>query len=122
MNKQLRIPFPDYTPEEQERDAAGLKLNEIYFMKVKGEWGALMPRKYGNVIFNAGKTPFVEFVKGIIEDYPFYKLRCVQNEGIAEKIAEYQDAAMLRDAASHKQAAPALRGSLLVSRGMDEGR
>ena len=65
---------------------------------------------------------FVEFVKGIIEDYPFYKLRCVQNEGIAEKIAEYQDAAMLRDAALHKQAAPAVRGSLPVSRGMDEGR
>lgn len=35
---------------------------------------------------------------------------------------EYQDAAMLRDAALHKQAAPAVRGSLPVSRGMDEGR
>lgn len=89
-NKQFRIDFPDYPAKEQERDASKLKINEIYLSKVNGEWGAIMLRKYGTVVFNAGKTPFAKFVKGIIEDYPEHKLRCVRNYGIDEKIAQQQ--------------------------------
>ena len=88
--KELRIDFPDYTAKDQERDALGLKYNEIYLSKVNGEWGAYMPRKKGDIVMNAGKVPFIEFVKGIIEDFPNYRLRCVKNYGIDEKIAFYQ--------------------------------
>lgn len=88
--KQLRIDFPDYSAEEQERDANRFKPNEIYLSRVNGEWGAVMLRKYGAVVFNAGNTPFIDFVQGIMEDYPDFKLRCVKNFGINEKIAQYQ--------------------------------
>jgi hypothetical protein len=76
---------------------------EIYMMKVNGEWGALMPRKRGSIVFMAGNTSFVDFVQGIMEDYPSFKLRCVNNEGIAAKIAEHQKAERIMQQASSEQ-------------------
>lgn len=45
--------------------------------------------------YKAGKCPmisyapndkFIDFVKGLREDYPDFKLRCVVNDGITEKV------------------------------------
>lgn len=97
--KQLRIDFPDYPAKEQERDiqrAERLKRMEVYIMRVNGDWGAVMPRKRHNVIFNADKgVELPEFVENVRNDLVEMGIkpsfRCVQNLGIECKIAEHQD-------------------------------
>lgn len=96
--KQLRIPFTDYPPQEQERDARRAerrKTSEVYIMHVNGDWGAVMPRKRHNVIFNADKgVDLTEFVQNVRDDLVEMGIkanfRCVQNFGIECKIAEQQ--------------------------------
>jgi len=96
--KQLRIDFPDYPPQEQERDARRadrLKTSEVYIMRVNGDWGAVMPRPRHNVIFNADKgVDLIEFVENVRDDLLDLGIKprfhCVQNFGIESKIAEHQ--------------------------------
>ena len=64
-------------------------------MRVNGDWGAVMPRKRHNVIFNADKgvdlTEFVQNVRAdLVEMGIKANFRCVQNFGIECKIAEQQ--------------------------------
>lgn len=96
---QQRFPFPDYPAKEQERDARRaerLKSTEVYVMRVNGDWGAVMPRKRHNVIFNADKgVDLAEFVQNVRDDLVELGIKprfhCVQNFGIECKIAEHQD-------------------------------
>ena len=56
--KQLRLNFSDYPARQQEVDAARshrLQSTDVYVMQVNGDWGAVLPRKRHNVVFNADK-------------------------------------------------------------------
>lgn len=97
--KQLRLNFSDYSAQEQERDAFGslksARPKDIYVMRVNGDWGAVLPRKRHNVIFNADKgVDLVEFIQNVKADLAELGLNvrfhCVQNFGIESKIAEHQ--------------------------------
>lgn len=98
MIEEQRIPFPDYTPEEQKRDATKANrkhYHDVYVMRVNGDWGAILPRKRHNVIFNADKgVELTEFVKDVKEELTRLgiktKFHCVRNFGIESKIAEHQ--------------------------------
>lgn len=101
MTKQLRIDFPDYSAKEQERDVFNNlsrkeRPKDVYIMRVNGDWGAILPRKRYNIIFNGNKgVELLEFVTNIKQDLEDLgiktRFRCVQNYGIESKIAEHQD-------------------------------
>lgn len=68
---------------------------DIYIMRVNGDWGAVLPRKRHNVIFNADKgVELIEFVQNVkaelLELGITPRFHCVQNMGIESKIAEHQ--------------------------------
>lgn len=96
--KQLRIPFPDYPAEEQERDVERyerLKEREIYVMKVDGAWGGYMPRPKCSLTFNAERgIELGEFIGNLTAELrelnikPRY--RCIENYGVAEHIRQHQ--------------------------------
>lgn len=92
MNRQLRIDFPDYTPQQQEIDAnrherAGY--TEVYLSKVDGVWNALVPRELYYVINGNNGEDLTMFCKrlrkAMQEDFKLKpKFRCIQNSGIDE--------------------------------------
>lgn len=94
------IDFPDYTAAEQEQDiisynAKQARPSDIYVMRVNGDWGAVLPRKRHNVIFNADKgvelTEFITEVKADLLELGINpRFHCVRNLGIESKIAEHQ--------------------------------
>ena len=97
--KEGRLDFSDYSVQEQERDAFGsmksARPKDIYVVRVNGDWGAILPRKRHNVIFNADKgVDLVEFIQNVKEDLAelglSVRFHCVQNFGIESKIAEHQ--------------------------------
>lgn len=98
----LRLNFSDYSAKEQKQDeqrhisGIGNKAKrEVYVMRVNGEWGAVLPKKRYNVIFNADAgVELVEFVSKVKADLEELGIKphfhCVQNFGIESKIAEHQ--------------------------------
>lgn len=65
-------------------------LKEIYLVHFDGRVGALgcvqgNPHHFYSI---CPKGKFTDWVQGLIEDYPDYKLRCVENEGIEEYLRE----------------------------------
>ena len=100
--KEQRHDFSDYSAKEQEMDAQRYKTQkeqyfkrEIYVMRVNGEWGAVMPKRRYNVIFNADAgVELVEFVQKVKADLEELGIKphfhCVQNFGVESKIAEQQ--------------------------------
>lgn len=100
--KQGRLDFSDYSAKEQEMDAqrhiadvSNKAKREVYVMRVNGEWGAVMPKRRYNVIFNADAgVELVEFVSKVKADLEELGIKphfhCVQNFGIESKIAEHQ--------------------------------
>jgi hypothetical protein len=97
--KQQRLNFSDYSARQQEIDAARSQrrqTTDVYVMRVNGDWGAVMPRKRHNVVFNADKgVELPEFVQNVRDDLVELGIKprfhCVQNFGIECKIAEHQD-------------------------------
>ena len=59
--------------------------SEIYLVHVDEYIGAYYPSKCPMISY-APADKFIDFAKGLREDYPQIKLRCVQNEGIENKI------------------------------------
>ena len=100
--KQLRLNFSDYSADEQEVDAMRNRAKaeqyfkrEVYVMRVNGEWGAVLPKRRYNVIFNADAgVELVEFVQKVKADLEELGIKphfhCVQNFGVENKIAEQQ--------------------------------
>lgn len=97
--KQGRLDFSDYSAKEQELDAqrhiANMAKREVYVMRVNGEWGAVLPKRRYNVIFNADAgVELVEFVSKVKADLEELGIKphfhCVHNFGIESKIAEHQ--------------------------------
>lgn len=93
-----RLNFSDYSAAEQDRDARKTERKnryEIYIMRVNGDWGAVMPCKRHNLIFNADKgVELTEFVTDLKEDFEKWgwkaNFHCIRNFGIESKIAEHQ--------------------------------
>ncbi len=62
-------------------------MKDIYIVFVDGEVASYLPGKYPQYS-HAPREKFIDFVKGLRETYPEYRLRCVRNEGIEEWIRE----------------------------------
>lgn len=92
--KELRLNFPDYPAEEQERDAARKAyLNKKYqphafILKVDGT--------YAHLIFSDGK-PYHKFYDNktlfdtyyaIRESYPQHKIKCLINKGLEDYLRQ----------------------------------
>lgn len=89
MTKQLRINFPDYSAEEQERDierAERLEQTNVFISRAEGVWNAIVRKKHNIVISGQKGEELIEFVSNVIEDLKEFgikpKFRCVQNQGI----------------------------------------
>lgn len=86
--KELRINFPDYTAEQQEADAKK-NIKELYISRVEGAWHGFIPRKKCSITITADKgVELAEFVQVLKEEYPGYKMRCVHNYGIEQKMRD----------------------------------
>lgn len=57
-------------------------LKDIYLVHVDGYIGSYLPRKNYPIIGYADKEKFVDFCQSLREDFPEYRLRCVDNDGI----------------------------------------
>lgn len=93
--KQLRIDFPDHTAENQERDERRYiekQKKDVYIVKVKGIYGAYLPRESLPLSVNSnrgqGFTEFIQETKDFFENELHIKprFRCVLNKGIEEHI------------------------------------
>ena len=89
MEQQLRIPFPDYPAEQQERDAKRaeqLKKTDVYVSKADGVWNAVVPRKHSIIINGLKGEDLTEFVMNVKEELEEFGInpdfRCVHNQGI----------------------------------------
>jgi predicted ABC-class ATPase len=95
-HEQLRAPFSDYTPENQERDAEKFleaQKKDVYIVKVKGNYGAYLVDGDDNISYN-------NFTAKNLKDFytaakRFYKkmkiepkFHCVLNQGIEEHILQ----------------------------------
>ena len=71
--KEQRLPFPDYTPAEQERDverSKRLKQKDVYVMRVNGVWNAYMPRPhYPFSITGHRGEELTDFIKGVKKSF-----------------------------------------------------
>lgn len=62
-----------------------MQVKEIYLVHVDEYIGAYHKGKCP-IISYAPADKFIDFAKGLREDYPQIKLRCVRNEGIENKV------------------------------------
>lgn len=80
--KQLRIDFPDYPAEEQEKDIKRLKLiRHAYLMKVDGEWAHLIIGQNEDRHYY-GKKNLTEVYHELKENFPNHKPIVIRNEGL----------------------------------------
>lgn len=63
-------------------------MKEIYIVKTQGYVGMYLPSKKCPHISYTSQKNFIDFIKSIMEDYPNYKLRCIINKGIEDKISK----------------------------------
>lgn len=81
-SKELRIPFPDYPPEEQEKDAKRLRLKRnAYMLKVDGEWAHFIIGfgKKGEDIKFYPNLEMTEVYDKIKENFPDFKPMVLDN-------------------------------------------
>lgn len=86
MAKQLRIDFPDYPAEQQERDAnkkPPLKLiRHAYLMRIDGEWAHfIISPKMENIDFYDDKK-LIDVCEILKRKFPDYQPRVIMNEGL----------------------------------------
>ena len=90
MVKQLRIDFPDYSAEQQERDvqrhaeqARKVKLiRHAYLMRVDGEWVHFIVSQQGDNIDYYEEMKLPEVVESLKRKFPDYTPKVIQNEGL----------------------------------------
>lgn len=68
-------------------DLSMSKLKHIYIVHADAYIGSYKPGRCPAVSY-APQEKFIDFVKGLREDYPDYKLSCVDNEGIREIVRD----------------------------------
>lgn len=64
-----------------------MQVREIYLVHVDEYIGAYHPGKCPMITY-APANKFIDFAKGLREDYPEMRLRCVINEGIENKVRQ----------------------------------
>ena len=68
------------------RDRTGCKaIKDIYLVHVDGYVGAYKPGRCPMISYTK-QSRFIDFVESLREDYPCFRLRCVVNEGISERV------------------------------------
>lgn len=81
-----RLPFSDYTPEEQERDAKRAKrlkvIRHAYLMRVNGEWAHFIVNQKGDDIGYYGNMELTEVYEKLKRERPEYTPRVIKNEGL----------------------------------------
>lgn len=60
-------------------------IKHIYIVQCNAYIGAYKPGKCPIVSY-APREKFIDFCKSLREDYPDFKLRCVKNKGIEDKV------------------------------------
>lgn len=97
---QLRVPFPDYLPEQQQGDANSyysgyrnstmLKNVEVFIIKVDEKWNALIVGKRHTTIIQPDGNPNIkEFRQQLVEDFQeegyYPRIRHLDNTGLEFK-------------------------------------
>jgi len=59
-------------------------IKEIYILHVGGQLAFYHPSKKNPSYGFAPADKFIDFVKGLKEDYPDFRFRCIQNKGIED--------------------------------------
>ena len=81
-----RLPFSDYTPEEQERDAKRAKrlkiIRHAYLMRVNGEWAHFIVSQKGDDIGYYGNMELTEVYEKLKRERPEYTPKVIMNEGL----------------------------------------
>ena len=82
-----RLPFSDYTPEEQERDAKRAKrlkvIRHAYLMKIDGEWAHFIVGTRGvHDIDFYGDRKLDEVYYKLSRERPDYTPKVIMNEGL----------------------------------------
>lgn len=83
---QSRIPFSDYPPEEQERDAARAKrlklIRHAYLMRISGEWAHFIIGQGGEDIDYYEDLKLPEVCAKLKRKFPNHQPRVIMNEGL----------------------------------------
>ena len=89
-DSQLRIPFPDYTPDEQMRDAQRMYKDAVYVVQLKNIWGWFHPDQSGGSFgFSEPGERLVEFYPRLKKLYPDAQhIHCTLNKGLEEWLAD----------------------------------
>lgn len=64
-----------------------MQVKDIYLVHVDGHIGAYRQGRCPMISY-APQDKFIDFVEGLREDYPEYRLRCVNNYGIENKVRQ----------------------------------
>ena len=92
---ETRIDFPDYTADNQERDAQKheyLQETDVYIVKVKGEYGVYIPRKSLPFCLNSDEgdnlsTFWAKTKKFFTEEMKIKpRYHCIINKGIEDYV------------------------------------
>lgn len=59
-------------------------IKDIYILHVDGQLAFYHPSKKNPSYGFAPQDKFIDFIKGLREDYPDYKLRCITNKGLED--------------------------------------
>lgn len=86
------IPFPDYTPEEQEADVKKSKrlklIRHAYLMRIDGEWAHFIIGQGGEDIDYYEDMKLPQVVKKLERTKPEYKPKVIMNEGLENYLRE----------------------------------
>lgn len=87
MIKQLRIPFPDYSAEQQEADVERFKFLEkkyqphIFLLKFDGLWASMTFSDGVKHKFYEGMNLYQTF-NAVKKTHPFHKMKYIINQGL----------------------------------------
>lgn len=89
-DSQLRIPFPDYTPAEQLRDARKIYKDAVYVVQLKDVWGWFHPNQTGGSFgFSEPGEKLIEFYPRLRKLYPnAHHIHFTLNEGLEEWLTD----------------------------------
>lgn len=81
-----RLPFPDYTPEEQEADVKKSKriklIRHAYLMRINGEWAHFIVSQHGDDIGFYDEMKLPEVVEKLKRERPDFTPKVIRNEGL----------------------------------------
>lgn len=81
-----RLPFSDYTPEEQEQDAKRAKrlkvIRHAYLMRIDGEWAHFIVSQKGDDIDYYDEMKLPQVVDRLKRTRPEYTPKVIMNEGL----------------------------------------